>query len=264
MAKWTIEALHAEASQYTHVKFFRKHSKSAYNKASSLGILKEVCSHMLKLRRNKYTLLEISKEALTHSRRSDFEHNSQQMYDSACRQGLIDSICSHMGKKYQSIWNKDTIAREALQYTTRKAFAVGSKTAYQVALKLDIVNGVCEHMVTGDIPSDNDCLYIWRIKDTNIYKIGITSQKLGYERINRVSGYHKVDAEIVAYTKVLDAFAIERVLHKKYDTPQDLIISGDGYSEFRTLTDDELSNVLDFLKKNMAEGILNYPYRLNT
>jgi len=107
--------------------------------------------------------------------------------------------------------------------------------------------------------SDNDCLYVWQIENTNVYKIGITSQKRGHTRINQVASRHNIKPIIVAYIKVDDAYRLENKIHKIFKSEQSIIKNGDGYTEFRTLNDMEVIGLLDYLKKEMIDGTLNYP-----
>lgn len=109
------------------------------------------------------------------------------------------------------------------------------------------------------IKSDNDCLYVWQVENENIYKIGVTSHKLGMARIDRVAKSHSVKPIIVAFIKVDNAFRVESELHSVFKSPQNLITKGDGYTEFKTLTRAEVIELLDYLNQEMISGILNYP-----
>ena len=107
--------------------------------------------------------------------------------------------------------------------------------------------------------TDNDAIYIWKICNTDVYKIGITSKRLGKRRIEDVARKHEVDYKILALAEVKDAMRLETVLHKIYTTPQNLITEGDGMTEFRTLTKAEVIEALDHIKQHMISGELNYP-----
>ena len=109
--------------------------------------------------------------------------------------------------------------------------------------------------------TDNDSIYFWNIKDTNIYKIGITSNRLRYKRIIRVANEHKVKPIVLAFAKVDNAFNLESRLHKEFNKHQNLITSGDGHTEFMTLKHKEILQILDKIAVEMIDGTLNYPSR---
>ena len=106
--------------------------------------------------------------------------------------------------------------------------------------------------------TDDDSLYIWNIKDTNVYKIGVTSHSLGDKRIKIVARKQNITPVVIAHIRVKNAHTIESKIHKTFKTKQDLITNGDGYTEFRTLSDMELVGILDYLKKEMISGEINY------
>lgn len=96
--------------------------------------------------------------------------------------------------------------------------------------------------------SDNDCLYIWKIKNTDIYKIGVTSYRLRHKRIKRVAREHKVEYEVIFFKNIKNAENTEKIIHKKYNRPQELIKSGDGHTEFKTLYDHEIKEIISNIK----------------
>ena len=254
---WSVELIKIEALEYKYRGEFRSNNASAYNAAIRLGILDEVCSHMgTKL--TKWTKKMIQVEALKYYGRGDFKDGSCGAYRAARERSILDSICAHMTTKY-TVWTKEMLHNEALKYDDFGELRSKSKTAYNLIVRRGLVGEACSHMTKDRNQTDNDCLYVWQIEDTNIYKIGITSMKLGFERIQRVANKHNVKSVITALIKVDDAKKIEKELHEVYQATQDLIIEGDGFSEFKTLTRTELIEILDYLNQEKIEGVLNYP-----
>ncbi len=253
---WTLEMLETEALKYDTRAEFREHSNKAYQTASRRKLLGTVCSHMETVG-YQITNEEIKKEALSYTTRWEYQKNSR-TYSLARTRNIMEEACSHMDNLLTT-WDEDNLRIEALKYEYRNEFQTKNESAYRRARHLGIIDDVCSHMDRDPRLGGNNCLYVWQIEDTNIYKIGITSMKLGYSRIESVANKHNVKPVITAYVKVDDAKKIENELHKIYRTPQNLIIKGDGYTEFKTLTRTELIEILDYLNQEKTEGVLNYP-----
>jgi hypothetical protein len=89
--------------------------------------------------------------------------------------------------------------------------------------------------------TDNDVVYIWREADTDLHKVGVTSERLGEFRIGGKN--YGMDPRIVFMLKVDDARAVESQLLELGADPK-LDSSIDGYTEFRKLTDAELGKAV--------------------
>ncbi len=96
---WTRKAIKNEAKKYKHRNEFNKNSSSAYKIASKLGILNDVCKHMIKKpRKIKWTKLNIKDEAIKYHTRMEFKTNARGAYQLACDLKVLDEICNHMPK----------------------------------------------------------------------------------------------------------------------------------------------------------------------
>ena len=104
--------------------------------------------------------------------------------------------------------------------------------------------------------SDNDTIYIWKAKDCHhhgkqVYKIGITSARLGDERIKHVARKQGIEAEIITLTYVRgQATDIERRLHNLGEDPK---YAGHGGTEFRALSESELKLALEIISEAEVE-----------
>lgn len=252
----TYEKLKNIALSYDTVKSFRAGNKSAYNLISKHGLMIELCSHLDREVMLPRTDSELGKVALRYSSLKRFRKEQSKTYEIIYSRGLVNSICGHMKRERGFFFSIDEFKSEALKYETKVSFLYGSPTIYNKAYGEGILDEICDHMSSKKSTTDNNCLYIWRIKNTNIYKIGITSLKLEYRRIKMVAAKHNVDYDIIAYAEVCDAFKIERELHRTYGTPQSLIEDGDGHTEFKTLTDTEVNGILDYLEKNSENKLI--------
>ena len=93
--------------------------------------------------------------------------------------------------------------------------------------------------------SDYDTLYIWNIPDTDIYKIGVTSKRLGMERINSVAAKIGVTPNVILTVNTKKALALEAFIHKTYiNHPICFTEAIDGRTEFRVLKHNELMEIL--------------------
>lgn len=96
----------------------------------------------------------------------------------------------------------------------------------------------------------SDCLYIWKCIDRTdeygqIYKIGITSTSCMDERIKKVSRTHKLAYEIVVWSRQNDPRAIEaQILSIGMPAKME---RADGHTEFRSLSETDLAQVLDII-----------------
>ena len=91
------------------------------------------------------------------------------------------------------------------------------------------------HMEPG--ATDNNVVYVWRNAGTDLYKIGLTNDHMGEDRVGICS--KNVDPRIVFMLRVADARAVESQL-LELGTDPELDSSIDGYTEFRVLSNDEL------------------------
>jgi len=97
--------------------------------------------------------------------------------------------------------------------------------------------------------SDNDILYIWNVPHTSIYKIGVTSERLGLKRLLEVHNRVTVDTllSLVAYTPTFNASKLERYLLRTYTSTPSWDYTGDGMTEFRVLSSVDLVNILKII-----------------
>jgi hypothetical protein len=99
------------------------------------------------------------------------------------------------------------------------------------------------------LSSDNDAIYIWKaigqyFNGEQVYKVGVTSSRLGDLRIKHVAKKIGIEYEIVTLRKVsgsaqaLESKLMDHGFHPGY-------AGHDGATEFRAFTDSDLQSVLD-------------------
>jgi len=254
-AKWTEETLRIEVLNYkTKTELCSKNS-GAYAALKRLKLLNKICGHMIDGQKIKWSLNNVHKEALKYKTKGEFRKNSPRAYDACCAHKYNTLCCSHM-PEYDYKWDLITLKEEALKYKTRNEFKHGSAGAYVHCGTLGVIDEVCKHMIDG-LKCDNDVIYMWEVlnfkqNDKKIYKVGVTSQRLGDLRIKQVAlasgfGYN---IKIMEYTSV-KATTIESAILKLSPS---LGFSGfDGCTEFRLFSDKEVDSAMKIIKK----GILN-------
>ncbi len=141
------------------------------------------------------------------------------------------------------------VEEEAAKWKTRNEFQDGSNL-YHVAARRGTLDQVCKHMGKGK-NSDNDAVYIWELvgkthNKKKLYKIGVTSKRLGKTRIHKNAKAMKQEYSINALVSIDgSARTIERELLKIGEDPG--FIGFNGATEIRALTETEL---------NLAKGII--------
>jgi len=141
--KWDENNIKIEALKYKHRSEFKNKCGGAYQTALKLGILKNICSHMIK--KFTWTNANIKMSASKYLTRDEFRKHDLMAYQAASKRKIMNEVCSHMPAIIIS-WCENNIKIEALKYTTRTKFGRGSSGAYAAARKLGILNKVCVHM----------------------------------------------------------------------------------------------------------------------
>lgn len=130
-----------------------------------------------------------------------------------------------------------------------KSFNVGNqqvKTSYNYIVDKRIP--VLIKRIEGDFNmNDNDIIYLWKAKNISfqnkpVYKIGITSKRLGSERIRSVSLSSGFQFDILLFRNTKRAKYLETQMLKFGLIPD--LNKFDGCTEFRALNDHELKKVL--------------------
>jgi hypothetical protein len=104
---------------------------------------------------------------------------------------------------------------------------------------------------TGDVRSDNDLLYFYKVLNHGIYKIGVSSQRLGQWRVADVLKKHGYESEWVRYFKVKNAVSLEKILHQLGSFPNE-IAHIDGWTEFREFTPKQVTKALKLIAESNA------------
>ncbi len=249
--EWTDEKLFNVAKTYRTKVDLSKAYPGIFNVAKKRGLWETITAHTecgLALSSTKWTDEEIIAEAKKYKTISDFQICPA---GRAARRRKLMGLCTeHMEKNYHHRTNED-LAAEALKYSSRSEFNYGSPNARATAQARGLMDEICKHMKR--LPGDADSLYIWRavgelFNGKKIYKLGVTSERLGMRRIREVAKAHGFRYELVVLAKVDEnAFLIEQLILSLGDDPK--YVDGDGKTEFRAMTDGELAESIDLIEE---------------
>lgn len=255
--QWTKEMLFAEARKFRTRREFTKAFPGVFNVAKRMRIWDEVCAHMecgLALSATKWTDEAIIAEAKKHNTISDFQISAAGR--AARRRNLMDACSAHMDMSHYHYWTTESLVLEASNYSSRTEFNDKSPNARAAAQARGIMDDICQHMER--ISGDADSIYIWEAKEQYfkgrpVYKLGVTSERLGMRRIKEVAKAQGFDYELIILAKVKgETFYLEQLLLSFGDNP--LFIDGDGKTEFRALSEEELMEALDLIDEYRVIG----------
>lgn len=178
------------------------------------------------------------------------EFRASKEYSTALKRGFGEYAISVLGFGLTTKrWNAETCISEAKKYSSRSDFSKGSSGAYDAALSIGILEDCCKHMTRP--LTDADVVYMWGEKRINDYicKIGITSSRLGYERIVSVSRKSSVSLDFCYMIKTNDARCIEKeILNSslEFDVGEDI----NGWTEFRVISSTDMNEILRMYEWN--------------
>lgn len=253
---WNLDRCKEEALKYTQRSKFEKGCGSAYMTSMKNGWLDIVCSHMISPQKKSghWTVERCIAEAKKYSTASEFMNGSSGAYDASVRLGVYTECSAHMKspQKPKKYWSKKKCLLEAMKFSCRSDFAKSSAYAYQKCIAFGCLEDACRHM---DRPkSDSNIFYIWKTSHFSsdgvpVYKIGVTSKRLGMKRINHCKGsLSSKNAEVIIYKEDENSRNIEAQV-KEIGSAWGKI-KGNGYTELRVMDDADLKKAL-----NICRGI---------
>jgi hypothetical protein len=243
---WTEDMILDEAITFDSRSEFKRMSPLAYVAAQRRGVLDKACSHM-DFKYRSWSDEEILQEAKKYHTRAEFRAGSS-AYGVATTRGTLDNVCSHMKYTERVNWTPEMLAKEALKYSTRAEFYRTNNNAYSAARRLGILDKITKHLGYLSTYNTRDMVYIWHAEN-DIYKVGITSENLGDQRIYDVARDAGVTPKIVILenTGTERAIKIEKQI-LRLGNPVLFKQKFPGSNEFRHLTQDELDKAIEIIK----------------
>lgn len=246
----TIDECRAIARQYDARVRFKKGNNAVYYYARSKGWLDDICSHMLPLVESR-TIDECRVVAKKYTSRIDFSKKDSKIYYYARNHGWLDDICDHMTPQFIFNRTKEDCHRLALQYNRPVDFLRNHGDAYKKAQLEGWLPDIFSHM--NYFYPVTDLVYAWKVKDSNIWKIGVSNQFCVEERVKTVSKLHGFEVEVL-YKMTVEKTArkVERQLlslGSKIDTLQ----QETGWTEFRKLSSADVAILTEVFQVNQDD-----------
>jgi hypothetical protein len=230
--KWDKESIRQVAKAFSSRGEFAAKNKPAYEAARLLRMLPE----LFRLRLKQWNDQLVRQESTKYTTRTEFAKGSPAAYNAARRLKIIDQLYPSLLKS----WTEDEVRKIAKTCSSKKDLKRVCATAYNAALRLNIIDDLFKNQPQ---VAERDCVYMWSVKDEpGLYKVGITSHKMGEYRINQVAKEAKFSPQLVFLVKVgyENAKVIERKM-KRLGTLYKFSKKFYGHSEFRYLSPSEVA-----------------------
>jgi len=229
------EAILKEGRKYSSRGEFYKGSSSAYQAANKRGLLDQLYPPLVTDWSSDESVL---KEGRNYKSRSEFSKNNISAYQAANKRNLLDQLYSSL----LTDWSEEALLAEGVKYKSRYEFKKGNGRAYEAARRRDLLDLI--DFPENNARSDNNAIYIWAAlgqtyNREQVYKIGVTSARLGTQRIESVATSYDVEFEILVCTEVnCKATDLEKQLLVLGDNPG--FTGFDGSTEMRSMNKSQL------------------------
>lgn len=206
----------------------------------------------------KWTEDSLRAEATKYSTKTEFCKKNGGAYKAARVRfpGLLDKLFVNR-KAGRTYWTRERLATEAAKYSTKAEFARGSFSAYMATI-VRFPKWMDELFENQPRYTDANVLYVWRVKgvmfnEQPVFKIGVTSRRLGKQRIYECARKNKIEVENIQLFDTLRAGDLERQVHQLLSTVPDCGFT-DGRSEFRSCSEEDMRVVCDLLNHTVSKS----------
>ncbi len=233
----TIQSATLDALKCRTRKQFQEEYGSAFWFAKKNEVMDIVCAHIPIIRR--WNKKDAFTEALKYNTRIEMKNADRGLSAFLYQNEYITDACTHMTKLVkQPIWTYDKLQELVSSLSTIPELKETSLSAYQIILRNGL-GDMIKHLERKGPISDYDVFYRWEAvgekwNDKNIVKGGITSKRIGINRIKTVAKKFGFKYKILEYTCCNNALELETEWKRKHtDIPK--LEKLDGYSEFRAI-----------------------------
>jgi len=189
---------------------------------------------------------DIWKAAKLSKDRLEFSQKFPGLCSAARKRKIMNYVCGHMpASKTAAKWTFCKVFNIAKNYKSQTEFCKSNSGAADFALKSGIMPAVTAHMQR--LNSDYNVVYAWGYWDDNVLvcKFGVTSQRLGEERIKSVSKKSGIPIEFQIMIKTRSSIEAEKHL---VAMGNDAGFKGfNGSSEFRVFHKDDLKKIYEVM-----------------
>lgn len=200
-----------------------------------------------------YSVKDMLAKVSICSSRFEFKEKFPGMYAYAVKNKLLGVIFQNLPSQHIK-WTDDKAMHIASAYNTRECLKRGNSKAYDYVQKRSGDSSKFYTHMLWNSPSENNVIYFWKVVGLeNVYKIGVTSGRLGHKRVESVAKESGLEYEIILISRVtckatdLEKILLAQGMQYKFDT----VFS--GCTEFRILTNTEVQNVIKQIKDNIDE-----------
>lgn len=244
---WLIkENVIKEAEKYQTKSQFKRCKQAAYHGMVKLGLSDELFPYG-KRSNGYWTKDRIIETCAKFNSVSEFARLEPTAYGRSSSIEECVKLMDEMERKQNKngYWTIERLREEAIKHETINSFRINAKGAYSAARSLGVVEDITEHMISGY--KTTNCNYIWKVANfDSLYKIGVSNTAFYQTRVDAVCRSHNFKCEWVNVFETINPHNIEKRLLKFGVRPD--ISSGDGYTEFRILTNQELNEILEIMK----------------
>ena len=242
--QWDEAKVRAEAVKYQRKVDFKRAEYGAYQ--AMCRRFPHLIEELFDDRPSKYTPDIIKAIAQRYPDRKAFERAERGAHSAQVNffPGILDEIFP-LKIKPANYWTFDRLKEEAANFKTKEDFYRGALGAYSAAVR----NGWLDELGFESAGTmDNNTVYIWKavgvfFNGNQVYKIGVSSARIGHSRIRRVSQRSGIKAEVVCCVEVTcKATQIEKQLLTLGSDPK--LTGFVGCTEFRALNDVELAKTI--------------------
>lgn len=257
----TLAEAKACAAQYLTRTEFARRAPNEYKICGEAGVMDEACAHMRILRAKDWNYESCLQAAQNAGSRMRFQKQFGGAYCCARKNNWLNTpdfekALARKRVKKGTWQNIELLAQEARKYKTRVAFEEGNIGAYSSAVKYGLLENeiIFGHMEEGSV-SDKDVIYIWEAVNESyngkrVFKIGVTSSRLGEQRIQEVAKKAGMEVRIILmrwlgrwYVPDLERYLLTFGENPKLDIK-------DGRTEFRALTEEELQVIIKIIESH--------------
>jgi hypothetical protein len=236
--KWNEDSIREVASKFSSRGEFQKANNSAY--CTALKRFPTIMDELFE-RQFKWTEPALRIALSEFETKGELQKRNGSLYSVTLRRfpHLLDELFVDVLKS----WDEESVIEAMVSCKTRSEFIREFPGAHRAA------SNRFPHLFDEFYPQycngrSNDVIYIWQavgqyFNGNPVYKIGVTSERLGVQRIRQVSKSSGFDFEIICREKVkVAATTLEKKLHILGEDPQ--YVGIDGMTEFRALSDSAL------------------------
>lgn len=244
--KWDYESVIAAAKSCSSREEFYRLYSAASEWAKRNDCFDEICK-LIPSKRPPVNEDDVRSEALKCETRYEFFCRFNRSYAWCVRNNKLDEMCGHM-KPTSTKWTVDKVRKMAEGFSSRKEFEYKNPNAYRWAIRVGADKEVFSGIDYLPSVSDYDCLYMWSpVGYHNVFKVGVTSERLGTRRIKEVSSRGSLDVDELFMFSVKNARNLEaKILNA--GQPFDMNRKFPGSTEFRYYCPESLESCFNMLK----------------